>query len=315
MTGRDLVDGAGRAVDIHQHLWPGSFLAALRARRTPPLLDGDLLVTREGRFRIDLAAHDPAARIRGLDALGLDLAVLSLQPSLGLDDLPEDERDALEAAWMEGVAELVAASGGRLAALAPRRPVPGFAGVSVGASELVADLDGAAAGGSRLLADADAAGALVFVHPEAEHAPPAPGRPDWWNWLAGYPGQMQAAYLAWLAGGRARHPQVRLVFALLAGGAPFQHERLAHRGADLRSLLDPDVYFDTASYGRRAIELCIESFGIENLLYGSDVPVIDPAPTLAAVRGFGDAVARFLTVENPARLIRDHPAERQGGHT
>lgn len=314
MTGRDLTDGSGRAVDVHQHLWPAPFLAALRARRTPPLLDGDRLVTREGRFCIDPAAHDPAARIRGLDALGLDLAVLSLQPSLGLDDLPAEEREALESAWIDGMAEVVAGSGGRLAALAPGRVLDGFLGMSVGAGELVADLDRAADGGSPVLAAADAAGAVLFVHPEAEHAPPAPGRPDWWNWLAGYPGQMQAAYLAWLAGGRDRHPRLTVVFALLAGGAPFQHERLAHRGADLRSLLDPEVYFDTASYGRRAIELCIESFGIENLLYGSDVPVIDPAPTLAAVRGFGDAVTRFLTVENPARLIRDHPAERQGGH-
>lgn len=312
MTGRDLVAGTGRSVDIHQHLLPEPFLAALRARRTPPFLDGDRLVTREGRFTFDLAGQDPVARVRGLDALGIDLAVLSLQPSLGLDELAVQERDALERAWVEGIADVVAGSGGRLAALAPGRVLPGFVGVSVGASELLADLDGGVEGaGSAALAAADAVGALVFVHPEAERAPAAPGRPDWWNWLVGYPGQMQAAYLAWLAGGRARRPHVRIVFALLAGGAPFQHERLAHRGADLRSLLDPDVYFDTASYGRRAIELCIESFGIENLLYGSDVPVIDPAPTLAAVRGFGEAVARFLTVENPARLV-DH-ADR-GGH-
>ena len=27
-------------LDIHQHLWPSSFVAALRARRTPPNLDG-----------------------------------------------------------------------------------------------------------------------------------------------------------------------------------------------------------------------------------------------------------------------------------
>ena len=114
---------------------------------------------------------------------------------------------------------------------------------------------------------------------------------------------MQAAYLAWVSGGRQRRPNLRIVFALLAGGAPFQHERLAHRGVDLRSLLDPDVYFDTASYGRRSIELCIEAFGVECLLYGSDQPVIDPGPTLTAVRGFGDAVARFLTEQNPARLL------------
>jgi 6-methylsalicylate decarboxylase len=290
-------------VDIHQHLWPAPFVAALSRRRAAPWLDGDWLVTREGRFRVDPADRDPARRIAGLDAAGLDLAVLSLQPSLGLEQLPAEQREGLEQAWIDGIREVVDGSGGRLAALAPGRVLAGFLGTSTGAAAVLADLADLAGRSNSVLAEVDAVGGVLFVHPEAEPAPPAVGRPDWWNWLVGYPGQMQAAYLAWVSGGRQRRPNLRIVFALLAGGAPFQHERLAHRGVDLRSLLDPDVYFDTASYGRRSIELCIEAFGVECLLYGSDQPVIDPGPTLTAVRGFGDAVARFLTEQNPARLL------------
>jgi hypothetical protein len=114
---------------------------------------------------------------------------------------------------------------------------------------------------------------------------------------------MQAAYLAWLAGGRERWPTLRVVFAILAGGAPFQLERLAQRGMDVRSALDPGVYFDTATYGRRAIELCVETFGVGQLAYGSDTPVVDSRFTLQAVRGFGDAVAQMVQVETPRALL------------
>jgi hypothetical protein len=114
---------------------------------------------------------------------------------------------------------------------------------------------------------------------------------------------MQAAYLSWLASGRERWPSLRIVFAMLAGGAAFHLERLAHRGVDVRSSLEPNVYLDVATYGRRAIELCIETFGVSQLVYGSDRPVVDAQRTLAAVRGFGDAVTRLLQIETPEVLL------------
>lgn len=283
--------------DIHQHLWPPEFLDALRARTELPTIRGDVLTTIEGSFELDRSAHDPETRVAILDRDGIDVAVLSLQPSLGIEGLPVSERDGLEETWIEGTANLVAASAGRFCALAPWRVVAGFAGTSVGASALVAGGRGA-----DVVREADVVGGLVFVHPEAESATPA-GRPDWWQWTAGYTTQMQHAYLAWLGGGRAAHPSVRIVFAILAGGAPIHHERLAHRGVNVRTVLDPDTLFDTSTYGRRAIELCIETFGVERLVYGSDLPVVDPRPTLRAVRGLGDSVARLLQSDTPGRLI------------
>ena len=93
------------------------------------------------------------------------------------------------------------------------------------------------------------------------------------------------------------------MFAILAGGAPFQLERLTHRGVDVRSALDPNTFFDVATFGRRAIELVIETFGVHQLVYGSDTPVVDPRPTLDAVRGFGDAVMHVLQSDTPSRLL------------
>ena len=283
-------------VDLHQHLWPPSFIEALSERSEPPCLVGDRLVTAEGAFPFSAAAHDPEARLRLLDRDGIDSAVLSLQPSLGLETLPAAERDELESAWMDGIAEIVRASGGRFHAFAPWRVADGFVGTTVGAPALF-DPERAAS-----LDEAERAGALVFVHPEGPGAPPE-GKPEWWNWTAGYTAQMQAAYLAWLAGGRVRWPTLRVLFAILAGGAPFQLERLSQRGVDVRSALDRGVFFDTATYGRRAIELCVETFGVGHLAYGSDTPVVDSRFTLQAVRGFGDAVARMIQIETPKLLL------------
>jgi hypothetical protein len=283
--------------DLHQHLWPEAFVAALRARSAPPSLDGERLTTREGSFDIALADHELGGRLRLLDRDGIDVAVVSLQTSLGLDALPADEQDALEDGWLEGVRELVTASAGRLRAFSPGRPREGFAGVSLGSSVL-ADLDRAAP----LLDEAAAAGVTVFVHPDAGRAPAA-ARPAWWDWVTGYPARMQEAYLAWLAFGRERWPTLRVLFAMLAGGGPFQLERLARRGIDVRSALDPNTFFDVSTHGRRAIELCAETFGVGQLAYGSDTPVVDSRPTLAAVRGFGDAVQHVLQSDTPARLL------------
>lgn len=284
--------------DVHQHLWPAAFVEALRARTEPPTLRGTTLTTSEGTCEVDLReCAEPERRIAALDRDGIDVAVLCLQPSLGCERLARAERDELELAWIEGTSELVRASSGRFRALAPWRVAEGFVGTSVGASALV-EPDAHAS----LLAAVDAARGMLFVHPEAEPAVAA-GRPAWWSWTIGYAAQMQRAYFAWLAGGRERLPSVRIVFAILAGGAPFLLERLSQRGVDVRSALDPRVFFDTATHGRRAIELCIETFGAHQLAYGSDMPVVEPQFTLDAVRGFGEAVTHILQIETPGALL------------
>jgi 6-methylsalicylate decarboxylase len=284
-------------VDVHQHLWPDAFVAALRSRTRPPRLDGSALELVEGRFEIDLARDEPEARLALLDRAELDVAVVSLQPTLGLELLPETERAELAAVWEEGIRELGHVSGGRIAGLAAGGELNGFAGACVGAGAL-ADLETAAP----LLDELERRRAFLFVHPGAA-APPPIGAPDWWTRTVDYTAQMQGAFFAWLSSGRERWPGLAVVFAILAGGAPFQLERLAQRGVGVRSTLDPNTYLDTATYGRRALELCLETFGVHQLVYGSDVPVVDPAPTLRAVRGFGHSVHQIVTADNPTRLL------------
>lgn len=272
-------------------------ISALSRRKEPPRLDGPRLeVAGEEAIEIDLAAHGLEERLALLDECQIDVAVISLPPTLGIGALAETERTELVEAYEHGILELAAASQGRLVPLAAGEAVDGFAGACIGAPELL-ELQSIAA----LLDTLERRGAFLFVHPGATESPT--GKPSWWPAVIEYTAQMQAAYAAWLAEGAERWPNLKVVFAILAGGGPFQLERLQSRGVPGRGIMHDNVFFETASYGRRALELCLATFGVGQLLYGSDVPVIDPLPTLEAVRGFGDAVAETLCEQNPSRLL------------
>lgn len=268
--------------DVHQHLWPEQLVAALRRRNRPPCIDGEDLILGEGTFEAGLDAHSLDARLALLDGVGIDVAVVSLQPTLACDGIPE-----LVDAYHHGILELVAAAGGRLRAFAVAECREGFVGACVPASAVVA--------GIGELADAlVSAGQTLFVHP-GPVSPPPEGAPGWWTALVDYPAQMQAAYATWLTHG---NPELRIVFAFLAGGGPFQLERLRARGGDVPAMA---VFFDTASYGPLALRLTGEACGPSCLVFGSDAPVMDAGAAVAAVETAG--VADSTLRENPQRLF------------
>ncbi len=276
--------------DVHQHFLPPPVRDVLRARREPPRLIGRSLELREGSFPFDERAHDLGERIALLDRYGIDVAVVSLAPTMETEAHPE-----LREAYHAGMREVVGAAGGRLRALAAGECLPGFPGTCVSAGALVAGL------GDLPRAVARVRGVL-FVHPGPPAIPPA-GAPPWGASVTDYTAQMQAAYFSWISDGARRHPDLQVVFAILAGGAPFQLERLGSREQDAAAALHPGLHLDTASYGRRALELSLETVGAERLVYGSDVPVIDPAPTLRALEALGRSVLETVSCENPARLF------------
>ena len=277
--------------DVHQHFLPPPVLDVLRARREPPRLSGRTLELREGSFPFDERAHDLGERVALLDRDGIDVAVVSLAPTMESEGHPE-----LREAYHAGMRELVAEAGGRLRALAAGECLPGFAGACVSAGAVVAGL-------GDLPRDLARASGVLFVHPGPPELPPA-GAPPWWTSVTDYTAQMQAAYFTWVSGGAERHPDLQVVFAILAGGAPFQLERLAMRRQDAGAPPQPGGHLDTASYGRRALELCLETVGAARLVHGSDVPVIDSAATLRALEELGESVFDTVCSENPARLFQ-----------
>ena len=242
-----------------------------------------------------MSGHTLERRLAVLDEMEIDRAVISLQPSLGADWHDGGDGEELAAAWEKGILELAAGSGGRIVPVAARVPAEGFAGLTVAAPALL-DLDRVA---PRIDALA-ATGGFLFVHPGGAQVPR--WAPMWWAAVVDYTAQMQAAYAAWLARGAARWPSLDVVFAILAGGAPIQLERMESRGLPARDAMLPRVWFDTASYGKRALELAMSTFGFEQMLFGSDAPVVDPSGALMTVRSFGDAVSAALVTDNFQRL-------------
>jgi hypothetical protein len=283
-------------VDVHQHLWPESLIDALSRRTRPPRLSGTILeLPGAPSLEVDLRAHRLEDRLALLDRCEIDVAVISLPPTLGAGVVAREEWAELVSAYESGALEL-AASSERIVPLAASGKSEGFAGACVAAPGLL-ELDAIAA----TLDELDERGAFVFVHPGASLAPP--GAPSWWLPVVEHTAQMQAAYAVWLDRGVERWPRLEVVFAILAGGGPFQLERLQSQGISGRGLMHEMVYFDIASYGRRALEHCLSTLGVSQVVFGSDAPTLDPAAALDAVRAFGDAVTDTVCDRNPSRLL------------
>ncbi|MEU7435558.1 amidohydrolase [Streptomyces sioyaensis] len=293
--------------DVHQHLWPPEFLALLRARSAPPRLDGwTLHLPGEPPYPVDPADHDIAARARLARADGLDLALVSLSSPLGIEDLPPAEAAPLLTAFHDGALDLPEPFGvWASVCLSTPEPDPeavrhelarGCAGLQLPATAL---LD--AAGWARCAPLLDAVAELdkpLFVHPGA--APGTPDTPGWWPALVPYVQQLHAAWFAFRAFGRPRHPDLRVCFAALAGLAPLHGERLVARGGGReRGRVDCNAFYETSSYGTRAVDALVRAAGIDVVVSGSDRPYAAPVlPDLGA-----QAAIHALRTANPARLL------------
>lgn len=292
-------------VDVHQHLWSPSLVAALRSRREPPCLDGwTLYLDGEPPYDLPPADHDVTRRAELAATDGLGLALVSLSAPIGVEWLPAAEARPLLDAYHEGAAALPepfgawAAAGVRdIDARATADALDqGFVGLQLPANAL-ADAEGYArcAPLLELLEERDLP---LFVHP----GPAAGGAegPGWWPAMVPYVQQMHAAWFAFRAFGRPRHPRLRVCFALLAGLAPLHGERFAARG-DGGSEPDPLVFVETSSYGPRAVESVVRALGVDAVVQGSDRPYAEPPQHPG--HGLGGAAAYAFRIANPRRLL------------
>ncbi|MFG1994162.1 amidohydrolase family protein [Actinoplanes sp. NPDC048988] len=292
-------------IDCHQHLWPARLVEALRRRNTHPYLrEWTLYLPGEAPYEVDPHAHDVEKR-RALEiAEGKDLVILSISSPLGMEYLDSPE---LLDVWHESGLELpdpfrIWAAANVAApdpsALAKILTEERVVGVQLPATALC---DPAAIERiGPLLAEAERANKPVLVHPGPAPACD-PGAPSWWPALVPYVSQMHSAWLAWHVAGRKRHPRLRIAFVALAGLAPLHHERLAARGGALGPL-DPYVYYETSSYGTRAIDALTRVVGVDPIVHGSDRPYAEPADP-----GLGDAFRHALFTANPRHLLTGEP--------
>ncbi len=294
-------------VDIHQHIWTTPLLDALARRDSYPFVrreDGLCVLHLAGEppCVIDVAAESVASRTRLLEIDGVEMAAISISSPIGIETLPPDQARELIAAHLDGVLAL----GDRFVAWGPigiRRPDPaevdtvlerGCVGISLPSAAL-ADLDALEAIGP-VLERVQALDVPLFVHPGG-FAPRQPSLSDplWWTALTSYVSDMQAAWLTFVTQGRRELPRLRVVFGMLAGGAPLHSERLTARGGSAVDLHDPLTFYDTSSYGPMMIEAMAAWLGPDRLVYGSDRPVIEPVRSGREVESMANA-ADFLTL-------------------
>ena len=284
-------------IDVHQHLWTEPLVAALRQRGELPFVRREhgldvLFLAGERPYVIERSSQESARRAALVRGDGLDRALVCLSSPLGIESLPRAQAQPLLDAYHDGALAL-GEPFGVWGAIALDRPDPndidrllarGCLGLSLPAGAL-AGFDGLAQL-QPVLARLERAGAPLLVHPgpglavfasrNAHAAEPSLADPLWWSALTRYVAEMHAAWLAFLSAGRHQHPRLPVVFSMLAGLAPLHAERLCSRGGPAPLDLDPLTFYETSSYGPRAVAQLVELVGAGQLLYGSDRPVADP---------------------------------------
>ena len=305
-------------MDVHQHLWPESLIDALARRSAPPLLRRDdrgwtLNLRDEPDCAFDPTHHDPLRRAQLLEADGMQRALLAISSPLGIEGLPRSEAQPLLAAHNDGLLEL-GDPFGVWGAVSLRPPDAADVDALLDAGAVGISLPAGALSGpgglercAALLDRLSARDAPLLVHPGPN--PWRPWRPQpyadeaavpaWWPAMTRYVADMNAAWHAFAAFGRPRHPGLRVVFAMLAGGAPLHGERLSARGGPAGAIADERLFYDTSSYGARTIDALVRVVGVDQLVNGSDRPVIgSPATT-----PLGPAARQVMAGANVARLL------------
>jgi hypothetical protein len=281
--------------DVHQHLWSEPLIEQLASRCELPFVRLErgltvLYLAGERPYVIDRDGDDPARRTELVERDGLDRALVCLSSPIGIERLAREQATPLLDAYHEGALGL-GEPFGVWGALALDRPDPedvdralerGCIGISLPAGALagIEELGRLRAVLQRL----ESRGAPLFIHPGPGLAADVDGRractsfaaPLWWPALTHYVAGLQSAWLAFQAVGRAEHPRLRVVFAMLAGLAPLQAERLAARGGPGPATPDPLSFYETSSYGPVAVGAVAPIVGSRQILYGSDRPVLEP---------------------------------------
>jgi predicted TIM-barrel fold metal-dependent hydrolase len=279
-------------IDVHQHIWTEPLLDALAVRAELPFVrraDGLTVLHSQDEqpYVIEVEAEAPARRAALVHEDGLDLALIALSSPIGIEALPREIAFELIEAHLAGAERL----GDEFALWGPvalEDPDPddvdellarGCIGISLPAGALAGHAALDAVG--PVLERVAARRVPLFVHPgraPRQLMPPASlTEPLWWRALTDYVAQMQAAWLTLAGLGRREHPDLLVVYAMLAGCAPLLSERLSARGGPAAQLHDPLVFYDTSSYGPAAIETMARLVGADQLVYGSDRPVVEPA--------------------------------------
>jgi len=293
-------------IDTHSHFLPLDLVEELRAGAHPEIVvddDGDqpwLRYSTGIRFPVQASFHDVATKLDHMDAVGIDVALVSIAAPLFLYELDPAETVRLARTVNDAAGELAGASDGRLRGMATiplndpaaaadelRRAHGelGLRGVELGTSVgPQAMLDGPEL--DAVWAVAAELGIPVFLHPHlsmsGEGRPPGTDRYFLAN-SVGNPLETHTAAARLILGGVLdRHPGLVAHLAHGGGSLPYQLARLDRtyqlreevRAVAERRPLEylKNFLFDTVLYDDAPIDFLIGFVGAERVVFGTDYP-------------------------------------------
>ena len=293
-------------IDIHSHFMPTEVVEYFRSGEGPATIavedrsgEAPLVVQSNGlRYPVFPMFHDPVAKLERMDRDGIDVAVVSILPTLFLFDLEPEETLSVHRVVNDAAARYAAAGDGRLAAMATvPLNAPALAaqelrrahdelglraveiGTSVGATMLDApDLE-------PFWTAAEELGVPVMLHPYLSMIADSPPELDDFHLanVIGNPLETFVAASRLIVGGVFdRHPRLRIQLVHGGGSFPYQLGRLDHAydtREETRALAQrrPKSYldhflFDTVIFDEHALRFLLALAGGERVLYGTDIP-------------------------------------------
>lgn len=315
-----------RTVDVHNHWYPPEYLEHLKSRTEPPrveqtgetsfvaLAPGDVRVA-----HIDRPGHyDLEARIRDMDAAGLDTQIIS-KTIPGPEMLPADEGVYWAQKINDAFAKAVQDYPGRLFAMA-NLPYQ--------------DADAAAKELERCYKELSVKGIQMFSNVQGEpmflekYDPIFEMASEWElpilmhptvPWTASIMDTVRIPYQLYgytldttlslvsliFQGVFEQHPKLKMVHGHLGGMVPYLVQRLRHAykgygkewGLELSEMPDETyrkrVYPDTTSFYLPAMKCCLEWVGPSHLIVGSDYAhrVGDPEGAIKAITDLGEDIS------------------------
>lgn len=271
------------------------------------------------------------ARLRAMDAAGVDVQLLSSWVGLMGYPLEPEQGIRWSRLFNEALAELLAAHPDRFRGLcqvplqAPSAAATELAGAvreqGMAGVEITTTVDGAELDDERLepfWAAAAELGCLVLVHPDRA----LPGRTGPRHFLAntvGNAAETTVAAVSLACGGvLERHPGLRICLVHGGGYLPYQVGRVDHAYAAVPELAGGGLprapgeylrrlYFDTVTHSPEALRFLLDFAGAEHVVLGSDYPFEmgdpDPVGTVRRVPGLTDEEFELIVGGNVERLI------------
>lgn len=324
--------------DVHAHAMPGPFVDWLADRglasvdagaiRLDPVVSG---VGAGARIPFPDAMHDPEARLKLMDDLGVTHQAVSAAPFV-LGTMSPDESLVCEILGHanDALAAYVASAPDRLyglgavpvgfptAAAEAERCLDelGMTGLAIGSRGAGRELDDPV--NEDLWALAAERGVLIFLHPSASVAP-ARTSDYWLTQLAGYPMETALAASRLVFGGVLERHDLTICLAHGGGCLGSLRGRLDlgwRRKAEARTVpLPPSAYldrfhYDTALFSPSLLRQLIADVGSDHVLLGTDFPFdladTEPLPTLDRL-GVSSADRRRIQAGNALALLAPRP--------